>query len=224
MSNSTPTIIPWELDESGAPIVGLYRPNPHEDRWDQITIAEFTFPPLGYGVAVVKVTSGQKLDEKAGAGTDKASTSQTGVQLTKAEVEVTVLRPGWVNYLRKALREIDPNNADRLGGPFEVKHPDLNQRNCTSMLVEKIGPVEWPGAGFCKFSISLTEWIEPAPTDDATTTPEESDKSTDTNSTENSSNSSEADKTTDPDASTSTSATTTPATTPTTPTTPDDDD
>ena len=155
----------------GAP--AIVAPYVNAKLWGTLYLGFWTLPPPGHGVATVKATSGQKLDEKAGSGTDKASTTQQGTNLTKVDVSLRFTRPVWVRYLKDALTEIDPNNPIYRGGPFPIGHPDVNRRNCYVVLVEEVGPVEWePGGGVGTVSIKLTEWVEPAPTEDASSTPE----------------------------------------------------
>lgn len=171
-----------DLDIGGAPAAS-YSPVVIAELWDHVQIAEFIVPPVGYGFAKVKVKSGQKIDEKAGQGTDKASLTQGGVNLTKGTIEITCTHQGWWPYLHDVLRELDPNNPDRLGGPFDVVHPEFTRRNCVSILIENVGEVEWEGAGVMKCTLDICEWQEPPPpTDDATTTPEDAEKTSDDSS------------------------------------------
>ena len=166
-------------------------PSPATDRasWYSCVIGDFVLPPdMRSGSITVEADSGGKHDKKKSAGKNKSKTTKQGKEDVKFKIhcEFTTTAwedgpwgPGWDTILEF----IDPNGT-ATGGPFAFSPPDTNRRGVKSVMVDKIGKLEWKGH-HGKIEIDCTEWTAPttATTGNATTTPAaDTSKSTPTHS------------------------------------------
>lgn len=138
-------------------------PSPLDDPflWIQVGLGPFAWPlTQGNGTAIVSCESSQKLDEQKAGGKDKAKMKQSGTDPCPVDIELTWLPQFWP-FVQAMLNGIDPNGPSR-GGPFEIRHPEPNRRNVNSVMIKKVGKVQWVGgAGLGKCTINAVEWQQP---------------------------------------------------------------
>jgi hypothetical protein len=158
-------------------------PSPATDRllWYSCVIGDYILPPTPTcrptGTVVIEAESGGKKDKKKAAGANKSKTTKQGKEDVKIKIKCEFTAEGWEDGEGGAgwdtiLAAIDPN-GDATGGPFAFSHPDTDRRGVKSIMVDKIGKVEWKGH-HGSVEIDCSEWTDPATanTGGATKTPD----------------------------------------------------
>ncbi|WP_437591488.1 hypothetical protein [Sorangium sp. So ce1000] len=142
-------------------MAGTRSPFLRRELHDSVGVGKSTFPPLNprEGVAIVEISTGQKVDEQKANGTDKAKTKLQGKE--PASVKIT-FRFTYRIYdeVQEMLAYLDPNGPNG-GGPFALVHPKAERRRIKDIIIEKMSDEKNITPCMYEVTIDAKEWNPP---------------------------------------------------------------
>ena len=126
--------------------------------WDVINIAAFVLPCT----ELPKAEVGRKLDSRSAPGSDGGTLVDKGRDLATVALSVRLWTEEHFRLWDALVQQILPRPG-RTRDAIGVEHPALRQLGITSIVVEKIGSVEYEGRGLFKASIKAMEYRPPPP-------------------------------------------------------------
>jgi hypothetical protein len=130
---------------------------------DSVGVGKVTFPPNPLeGVAIVEISTAQKIDAQKASGTDKAKTKRQGKD--SASVKITLR---WTYRIDDEVQEIlayvDPEGPHN-GGPFALVHPKAERRRVKDIIIEKMSDVKNITPALYEVTLEAMQWNPPSET------------------------------------------------------------
>ncbi|WP_438017875.1 hypothetical protein WMF18_01745 [Sorangium sp. So ce315] len=128
---------------------------------DSVGIGAITFPPLNprEGVAIVEISTAQKIDVQKASGKDKAKTKLQGREPASIKI---VLRWTYRIYdeVLEILNYLDPNGPNG-GGPFALVHPKADERRVKDIMISEMTDRKNITSHLYEVTIEAIEWNPP---------------------------------------------------------------
>ncbi|WP_437600300.1 hypothetical protein WMF28_01900 [Sorangium sp. So ce590] len=144
---------------------GVNSPYLNRELHDSVGIGSVNFPPNAReGVAIVEVSTAQKVDTQKASGTDKAKTKLQGKEPVSVKITFRFTYRIY-DEVQEMLAYLDPNGPNG-GGPFAIVHPKAQERRVTDIIIEKMTDRKNITPCMYEVTIEAKEW-NPAPKEQA---------------------------------------------------------